>query len=205
MRSIRFRVLLGTALTTAVCCGIGARLARADLKEIEKMIQRDGKLSLPSEPDHKPLPKTPQDKDGTTKGPHTAGAAAAVDRTNTPYMRLAKTLFKGKARTVAAINLSTKQKVGSHVTQVGGDGVPAGFGKSFDWDRKDQAIKLVLIVNAGDPLGISLLALRYQLAPRPRMSLMATPPRCGRSLPSNRRPTTPDGGEYRCVSMIELQ
>jgi hypothetical protein len=39
---------------------------------------------------------------------------------------------------------------------VGGEGLPAGFGSGFTWDRVDQEALLVIFINAADPLGISI-------------------------------------------------
>jgi hypothetical protein len=146
------------ALAIAVVC-VGAPLALADLKQIEEMIQRDGRIHLPSEPEHKANTKTAHEKGGSAKSSH-ATSLQAVDRTHTAYMKLAQSLYKGKTlKTVTAITLTDKKPIGSHVTTVGGD-LPAGFGKDFNWDRKDQAIKLAVIVNPADPLGVSISGLK---------------------------------------------
>jgi hypothetical protein len=44
----------------------------------------------------------------------------------------------------------------STLTTVGGDNLPAGFGKGFTWDRSQDEALLVLFINAADPLGISI-------------------------------------------------
>jgi hypothetical protein len=159
MSSIRSRATLGVALSMAISFGVAAPLAHADEKAIEKMIQLHGKLSFPNEPDHKPNAKSPAGEPAPGKG-------AVVDRTHTAYMQMAQGLYKGKdgkvhkAQSVHALNLSTGKPVGSSLTTVGGDGVPAGFGKDFHWDRQDQAVKLVLFINAADPLGVSISGLK---------------------------------------------
>lgn len=154
MRSIRFRAMPAIAL--AVVC-VGAPLALADLKQIEEMILRDGRIKLPSEPDNKAHAKTAHDKGGTAKA---HAAPAPVDRTHTAYMKLAQSLYKGKSlKTVTAITLADKKPIGSHVTTVGGD-LPAGFGKEFTWDRSTESIKLAIVVNPADPLGVSISNLK---------------------------------------------
>ena len=62
---------------------------------------------------------------------------------------MAKPLLKPKAGLVAAAGRSS-------LTVVGGDGVPAGFGKGFTWDRAENEAVLVLFINAADPLGVSI-------------------------------------------------
>ncbi len=87
------------------------------------------------------------------------------------YWRHAEALHRGKKRTIAATPLLAKAGPGDKrpaaalkanavtrhsLTTVGGDGLPAGFGKGFTWDRSDNEVLLVLFINAADPLGISI-------------------------------------------------
>jgi hypothetical protein len=86
------------------------------------------------------------------------------------YWRYAEALHRGKKRTIAATPLKKAgpgdkrpaaalkaNAVTRHsLTTVGGDGLPAGFGKGFTWDRADNEVLLVLFINAADPLGVSI-------------------------------------------------
>jgi hypothetical protein len=87
------------------------------------------------------------------------------------YWRHAEALHRGKKQTVRATLLTAKAGTGGKrpaaapqanaatrhsLTTVGGDGLPAGFGKGFTWDRADNEVLLVLFINAADPLGISI-------------------------------------------------
>jgi hypothetical protein len=87
------------------------------------------------------------------------------------YWRHAQALHRGKKQTIAAAPLTAKADpqdkrpgaarmataVTRHsLTTVGGDGLPAGFGKGFSWDRADNEVLLVMFINAADPLGISI-------------------------------------------------
>ena len=100
--------------------------------------------------------------------PDTAKTAAEIAKngklTTANYWRLAEARFPGKKQTVAAKPFQ-KPKAGaaalaangkSMLTTVGGDGVPAGFGKGFTWDRAENEAVLVVFVNAADPLGVSI-------------------------------------------------
>ncbi len=40
------------------------------------------------------------------------------------------------------------------------DGSPEGFGKTFIWDRQDEKITLVLLINAADDLGVGVVGLK---------------------------------------------
>ena len=87
------------------------------------------------------------------------------------YWRNAEVLYAGKKRMIQAAPLKAKagkgekrptapltRKAGvrSSLTTVGGEGLPAGFGKGFTWDRADNEVLLVMFINAADPLGISI-------------------------------------------------
>jgi hypothetical protein len=81
------------------------------------------------------------------------------------YWKLAEARHPGKTRKVAAVPFQ-KPKLApgvaaapagrSSLTVVGGEGLPAGFGKGFFWDRSEDEALLVVFVNAADPLGISI-------------------------------------------------
>jgi hypothetical protein len=82
----------------------------------------------------------------------------------TSYWSAAEARHPGKKQTVAAAPLlKAKAAPGalaaagrSSVTVVGADGVPAGFGKGFTWDRSQDEALLVMFINAADPLGVSI-------------------------------------------------
>lgn len=81
------------------------------------------------------------------------------------YWQMAEARHSAKKQTVAARPM-LKAKAGatalaaaggkSSLTVVGGDGLPAGFGKGVTWDRADPEALLVMFINAADPLGISI-------------------------------------------------
>jgi hypothetical protein len=84
----------------------------------------------------------------------------------TNYWHVAEVRHPGKKRTVATAPFQ-KPKAGngpmalavnnrSSLTVVGGEDVPAGFGKGFTWDRSQDEALLVMFINAADPLGVSI-------------------------------------------------
>jgi hypothetical protein len=86
------------------------------------------------------------------------------------YWHVAEARHRGTKRIVAAGPM-LKPKAGngkvalaagphSSVTVVGGENVPAGFGKGFTWDRAEDEALLVLFINAADPLGVSIDGLK---------------------------------------------
>ena len=112
-------------------------------------------------------PKDASPKAAPAKG-DTAKTAAEIAKngkiSKASYWSLAEARFPGKKQTVAA-KAFLKPKAGaaalapagkSTLTTVGGDGVPAGFGKGFTWDRAENEAVLVVFVNAADPLGVSI-------------------------------------------------
>jgi hypothetical protein len=158
MGRIRFRAVLGAALSAAVFFSSGAPPARAQTKEIEEIIKKHkGHLPLVSLTVHKTPAKTPPDKTGPNQA-----SAAPVDLTNTPFWKYAKKVHKGKSQQKPAIILGSKKVTGSQMISIGDPLPPAlsGFGSNFIWDRKDEAIILVVFVNPADFLGVSISNLR---------------------------------------------
>lgn len=70
------------------------------------------------------------------------------------YWRNAELLHLGATRKISAVPLKAGNR--STLTTVGGEGLPTGFGKGFNWDRADNEVLLVLFINAADLLGISI-------------------------------------------------
>jgi len=65
----------------------------------------------------------------------------------TSVFQHARLVRHGNAMSAVASSQNATEEVGDH---------PVGFGKGFIWDRADEAILLVLFINAADPLGISI-------------------------------------------------
>ncbi len=63
----------------------------------------------------------------------------------------------GTPRRTPANVIARAASPGSSVVQVGDE--PPGFGKVFQWDRKDDKILLALFINAADDLGVSVAGL----------------------------------------------
>jgi hypothetical protein len=101
-----------------------------------------------------PRPTTPKAIDDIKKNGKLAG---------TGYWKLAETRHPGKKKSLVATPFM-KPRAGaaaapagrSTLTVVGGEGLPAGFGKGFIWDRSQDEALLVVFINAADPLGISI-------------------------------------------------
>jgi hypothetical protein len=160
MGRIRFRAVLGAALSVTVLFSSGALPARAQHKEIEDVIKKHkGHLPLVTLTVHPTPAKSPPDKTGPNKAP-----ARPVDLTHTPFMQYAKKVHKGKVRQAPAIILGSKKVTGSQIVSFDDPSVgptpPNGFGKTFFWDRKDESIVLVVFVNPADFLGVSISNLK---------------------------------------------
>jgi hypothetical protein len=143
---MRFGAVLGAALAVTVLLSSGAPPAGADDKDIAKLA-KNGHLSIPS-------------AHGKTPASASPGKTVPAAHPNPRRLQLIKTLYHHEPKVVQARNLSTKQLVGSKVTIVDGTGLPAGFGKDFFWDRKDEAIVLVMFLNSADNLGASISNLK---------------------------------------------
>jgi hypothetical protein len=149
MTRIRFGRLTVAGLAVALTFAAATHV-RADFKSIDAAIHRSARLSLSKEP-AAPAKTGNQPRGGAAK-PHAVTVGGAT------FLQLKESLTGHKRKTVGAIKLATGQPSSSTVTQVGSP--PAGFGSTFNWDRSQQSVLLVVFVNAADPLGVSITGLQ---------------------------------------------
>lgn len=73
------------------------------------------------------------------------------------YMTLMRAKYGTNMRMQPGNRIAAKASPGSHLIQVGDP--PSGFGKVFEWDRKDNELALTVYVYAADAMGVSITGL----------------------------------------------
>jgi len=162
MTRIRLGRIAATGLAVALTLA-AATCVRADFKSLDKRAHQDHRIPLTlSAPNAAHAGAANQAHAGTnSKSPAPGSRPAKVTITNqghthvaVNYLLEAQSLHKAKAKTVPAHRFATNDQSGSTITTVGN--APAGFGKIFNWDRKQPSCLLVVFVNSADMLGVCI-------------------------------------------------
>jgi len=154
MTRIRFGRLTVAGLAVALTFAAATHV-RADFKAVQSAIKRSARISLPKEPAAPGTPAAPAKPAGQPRG---GAKRVTVTASGATFLQLKESITGQKRKTVPAIKLATGQTSGSTITTVGT--APTGFGTTFNWDRSQQSVLLVVFVNAADPLGVSITGLQ---------------------------------------------